>query len=511
MGMIIPEQFLLAIVVWLALALFSGMVLSWIWALRRLVARQPLLPERPLVERNPPPWGGGTVLLVFVTYVLGNVLAFWGYARATGVAATEQAARITMVPATEAQQSESGKTDQGATARPREGDRPGSKTPATGPTASAHSPGAETDVEKLSLTELMAVQTAISLVLLVLVPWLVRAASGARLRDFGLSFQGWDRQAAAGMVAVLITAPVVYGIQHVIVNLLHVRPRSHPVETMLRDQASGGVADLAILAAVIVAPLLEELLFRGIFQRWLIKLLSQLGAKWRAATQPRPARDLVRVLPVLPPDELDYRVSPLPEPVDPSQLGSGPAVEPESPTKNIEASAGPGAGIAIVLTSLFFAAVHIPQWPAPIPLFVLSLAIGTVYHRTGSLIAAVCMHAVFNGFSVLGLIIMLVGAPRSAVEKAIPPPALERGAPVERPKPMSPGDRPVAGLRKTGITTRFLLDETRAGCYSSRVVRKIPGGPRPNISQTNLLSLASDGPDERQKRVPVILCWSGVR
>lgn len=286
-------------------------------------------------------------------------------------------------------------------------------------------------------------QTAVSVVLLVLLPLLVRATSGARLRDFGLSFEGWIRQAAVGVVGILITAPVVYGIQQVVVHLFHVPPRAHPVEKMLRDQSSGGVADLAFLAAVIVAPLLEELMFRAIFQRWLVKLLLKLGRKWRATAHHRPAQRLVRVIPALPPDELDYRISPLPETVDPSELDSWPGDEPEPPAKNLEAAAGHGpgvlAGLAIVLTSLFFAAVHGPQWPAPIALFVLALAIGTVYHRTGSLIAAICMHAIFNGFSMLALIIMLLGAHRGDVEKAIPPPALERSAPAERPNPLAAG------------------------------------------------------------------------
>src|SRR5262249_28766190 len=60
------------------------------------------------------------------------------------------------------------------------------------------------------------------------------------------------------------------------------------------------------------------------------------------------------------------------------------------------------AGIAV--TSVIFAAMHGPQWPAPIALFVLSFVIGYVYQRTGSLIAAICMHATFNGFSTLLLL-----------------------------------------------------------------------------------------------------------
>jgi hypothetical protein len=57
-----------------------------------------------------------------------------------------------------------------------------------------------------------------------------------------------------------------------------------------------------------------------------------------------------------------------------------------------------------VLTSLFFGFVHLPQWPAPIALFVLSISLGTVYQRTGSLIASSFMHATFNGLSTIALI-----------------------------------------------------------------------------------------------------------
>jgi membrane protease YdiL (CAAX protease family) len=444
MGMIIPEQILLGIVVWLVLALFSGMVLSWIWALRRLLGRQPLLPERPLVDCGPPPWGGGTVLLVIVTYLIGNALAIWGYALATqGVADAEQAARVMMAPGTEPQPSDSSRTDPGPTAAARQGDRPGAKRPAGGPPAPARSTDAGSEFGRVSLTELMLVQTAVSVVLLVLLPLVVRATSGAQLRDFGLSFEGWTRQAAVGVVAVLIAAPLVYGIQHVLVNVLHVRPRAHPVEKMLRDQTLGGVACLAILAAVIVAPLLEELMFRGIFQRWMIALWLKLEAKLGAIARHRPSPQLAQVIPALPAEELNDRASPLPETVAPSGLDSWEANDPEFRAPKPEAKpghrGGGRAGIAIGITSLLFAVVHGAQWPAPIPLFVLSLAIGVVYSRTGSLIAAICMHALFNGFSMLGLITLLVAGPPSEAEKVIPPPALERNAPAERSAPLAPG------------------------------------------------------------------------
>ena len=43
------------------------------------------------------------------------------------------------------------------------------------------------------------------LLLIPLFPWL--------MRDFGLSFDEWKRQVAIGVVAILITIPVVYGVQ----------------------------------------------------------------------------------------------------------------------------------------------------------------------------------------------------------------------------------------------------------------------------------------------------------
>jgi len=58
-----------------------------------------------------------------------------------------------------------------------------------------------------------------------------------------------------------------------------------------------------------------------------------------------------------------------------------------------------------------FAGVHAAQWPAPIALFFLALVIGTVYHRTGSLIAAIFVHATFNGLSTLSMFMALLGGP----------------------------------------------------------------------------------------------------
>jgi hypothetical protein len=94
-------------------------------------------------------------------------------------------------------------------------------------------------------------------------------------------------------------------------------------------------------------------------------------------------------------------------------------------------------GTAIVLTSFFFAGLHYAQWPAPIPIFLLALGLGLVYHRTGSLLAVICMHAVFNASSTLALIYALMMGVTESEEEKVPPPAIQRDAPEGKVKPLA--------------------------------------------------------------------------
>src|SRR5208282_4816405 len=67
------------------------------------------------------------------------------------------------------------------------------------------------------------------------------------------------------------------------------------------------------------------------------------------------------------------------------------------------------SNLPILLTSILFAAMHFPQWPAPIAITVLSMALGTVYQRTGSLLASITMHATFNGINTMLLLLVALG------------------------------------------------------------------------------------------------------
>ena len=80
----------------------------------------------------------------------------------------------------------------------------------------------------------------------------------------------------------------------------------HPVEKMLRDQFSVEVSVLSLLTAVILAPLFEEILFRGIFQSWLVKLLDRSWNRVRSRSAERPGPFEIARLPREPDHDLSW-------------------------------------------------------------------------------------------------------------------------------------------------------------------------------------------------------------
>jgi len=339
-------------------SLIVGMFLAWGWVLQQLLLRRPILPGRPLVSRRQVPWRVGTVLLVLLVSQFVGYEIHGAYNLATG----------------------------------------------RGP---GKPPVAAVAAVELTETEKMAIAAVTDLLLLLLLPVLVRLTSGARLRDFGLSFEGWPRQVAVGIIAALIAAPLVYSVQFLALQIWN--NNEHPVQKMLLKELSPGVPQLAILSGIIMAPIFEELLFRGIFQSWLVRLVGR-----RAPALPPPLRKPVIEMAESLADSRSWNPGSGVWEAD-AQNGLA-AKDPGEPDPAL--GAPPRSGwLAIVLTSLFFAAVHAPQWPAPIALFFLALVIGTVYQWTGSLIAVIFVHATFNGLSTLVMFTALLAGQNEEANK----------------------------------------------------------------------------------------------
>lgn len=374
---------------------FGGILWAWGWALTRIWKGRGLLENVSALALRDAPWGGLTVFAVVVLYVIVNISIGRGYAAVTGRRPPRLAAKAAQA------QAEVGKPEK----------EPAAKGQAKEPAADAAAQPAdekeqpepnEADLKKNEApvqtdAELLIQLALINTLLLVLVPALVRLTSGAHLADFGLGSTNWAGQMAVGGVAALLMTPAVLAVQYLAVQLWP--PNKHPVEEMMLGEFTEGVAVLAIMSTMVLAPMVEELLFRGIIQRWLTKIFT--GG---------PPKALPTVNPAYLYDEADWFAGdpfarPVEDPVRDLAVSKGPPT-PSSPRFSVA---------AIVLTSVFFSAMHFPQWPAPIGIFLLSMALGTVYQKTGSLLSAITMHAVFNGFSTVALLVM-------AIENQLHPP-----------------------------------------------------------------------------------------
>ncbi len=157
----------------------------------------------------------------------------------------------------------------------------------------------------------------------------------------------------------------------------------HPLTKIGADRP---VADRAmfVLQAALVAPLLEELLFRGALLGWLV------GGKGRPAEQ--------RVWATLAVAVAVAAVTRVENPASPAAfalvLAGGWALL-RTRTRKRRMLGGVYASAAL------FAAIHSSVWPTPIPLFGLGLGLGWVAVRTNGVLAPAVVHGLFNAVSVL--------------------------------------------------------------------------------------------------------------
>jgi membrane protease YdiL (CAAX protease family) len=360
----------------LLLSMLLGMVLVWGWALGRFWRGRPILPERPIVPMRRVPWGALTVFWVVVLYGFVHVEVSRAYTAATG---------RHFPPVKQADH---------AKPQPVENARP-----------AVDKPKIDGDNE-LTQIDLLLQLAAINGLLLILVPLLVRYTSGATLADFGLSLTNWRRQLAIGVAAALLMTPAVIAIQIAAVQVW--RSRKHPVEEMVLDSFSPGIALLAVASTMILAPMIEELLFRAIVQRWLTRFAGPRGSSALLAKDQAYAE--------LAGDDFSTRIDvQLASSGETTRIDQQPLLKPAGSERR--------SSMAIVSTSLLFAAMHAAQWPAPIAIFVLSVALGALYQRTGSLLATIAMHGTFNGFSTLILLLEALGrqgGPNQAAQQAAP-------------------------------------------------------------------------------------------
>jgi membrane protease YdiL (CAAX protease family) len=167
----------------------------------------------------------------------------------------------------------------------------------------------------------------------------------------------------------------------------------HSVETYLTLSPWPGDYILALVLTLLISPLVEELLMRGIVQPLFIE-------------EPMIADAFILTSLVL---AIAYGLS---ESVNSSWVW-GPLVFVllvgpgylafEWLTRRCLPR--PGAARGIFAVALLFAMLHSPIWPSPVPIFLLGLALGILAYRTQSLTGCVLAHTLFNAVSMFAPIV----------------------------------------------------------------------------------------------------------
>jgi membrane protease YdiL (CAAX protease family) len=228
----------------------------------------------------------------------------------------------------------------------------------------------------------------------------VVVVSGATKFDLGLPeyVDGFVRDVKIGVVAWLAALLPVYGMQVVLV-LLFGQPSQHPLITMVAKDSDGSILVAAFIAAVIAAPICEEIAFRLLLQGWLEKW-EDLRLRWRKKEAVVEGEGSVVA------DGANLEVAPV---VDGSQplptaLSEVDAVE-EAPIHGLYGL--PHGWTPILISATLFALAHFGLGPDPIPLFLLALVLGYVYQRTHRIVPCIVTHALFNSLTLIALWRML--------------------------------------------------------------------------------------------------------
>jgi membrane protease YdiL (CAAX protease family) len=220
-------------------------------------------------------------------------------------------------------------------------------------TLAARMTGASAD--GMSAESLLAASIARLIWLAFAVVYLVFKA-GAYLDDLGFDTSRPGRDARLGGLTFLAAIVPVYAIQLFFVYVVKI-PSEHPVLRLTQQQPSVWILALATVAAVGVAPLFEEFVFRVVLQGWLESQQVRLRRLRGAGYDEKP--------------------------------GFAP----------------------IVIASAVFAMLHLGHGPDPFALFVLSLFLGYAYRQTHRIGPPLLIHFGVNALAMINVWVLFLAAP----------------------------------------------------------------------------------------------------
>ncbi len=223
------------------------------------------------------------------------------------------------------------------------------------------------DMTNLTAGDYAFLSTVPGLVAVLAIAICLKFFAPAQRPRLGLTRKSFPAGVALGVAAEFLILPVILWVSIITELVYKAIQFKHPAahELLQAMQETGPVTRwLLIIGAVLVAPVIEELLFRGLFQTLLTWAFNNAARRrFRATDAPPP-----------------------PPPPTPDRLALG-------------------RWLAILITSVIFAAIH-DKWSIP-PIFVLAICLGFAYERTGNLWVTMSIHALFNGFQTLFYLLLV--------------------------------------------------------------------------------------------------------
>ncbi len=226
---------------------------------------------------------------------------------------------------------------------------------------------------------------------------------GATWRDLGWPVSMRQLLGDIGMGIGLASASLIpiYLIQAAAAHLLGIPP-THPLLESMQENREPMVFLAAILAAVVVAPILEELLFRlllqGGLERWEDQILG-LGPH-------QPQQEETSPLPMESDRSPERWIGAADDSLHEVSLPAGAHFQAPA---TVGAVLGLRHGWAPILASSFlFALAHLGHGPSPISLFVFALFLGYAYQRTHRIVPSIVAHLMLNLYSMTTMILLLL-------------------------------------------------------------------------------------------------------
>lgn len=181
----------------------------------------------------------------------------------------------------------------------------------------------------------------------------------------------------------------------------------HPLVKLLTDgKPSVILMLLASFAAVVVAPICEEISFRLLLQGWLEKWETVRLGIWSDATPGATVETQEADVSLDGTSNDECRMTNDGVVINAANEEQSSIINHQS-SIDIPPALGflgmPYGWFPIIVTSVLFGLAHFGYGPEPLPLFVLALMLGYAYQRTHRIVPSIVAHAIFNAFTMIAL------------------------------------------------------------------------------------------------------------